>query len=244
MKNYFQEPIVRAALVLACGPIIAALIGGYAFYQARAAGDVITVTGSARETVTSDHAKLTVSVSAKSGLFDQSVGYAALERGIADVTKKLAEQGLTEVEMMPQSVYEQYSQNAYQTNAVTGYQMSQDVVVQSSDVKKIQALANDAESMQGTGGYLARIGYVEYTYTKLDEMRVKLLGNAIKDAGARADAITKESSRATGALKNASSGVVQVLAKNGVDISDYGSYDTQSIEKDVMVTVRAVFGIK
>lgn len=239
MKNFFEAPIVRAAAVLAFGPIVAALIAGYALYQIRTASDIITVTGSARETVTSDHAKWTLSVSARTGLYDQNTGYTALARGVDDVKKKLTEAGLTEVETNPSSVFEQYGQNS----VVTGYQMSQDVVVQSDDVKKIQALANDTQKMQGEG-YLVHTGAVEYTYTKLDDMRVKLLGNAIKDAEARANTITSVSKRNTGALKNASSGVVQVLAKNGVDISDYGSYDTQSIDKDVMVTVRAVFGIK
>jgi hypothetical protein len=45
-------------------------------------------------------------------------------------------------------------------------------------------------------------------------------------------------------LRNASSGVVQVLAADGVDISDYGSYDTTSLNKEVMVTVRAVFELQ
>jgi len=34
------------------------------------------------------------------------------------------------------------------------------------------------------------------------------------------------------------------LPQGGVDISDYGSYDTQSKNKDVMVTVRATFSIE
>jgi hypothetical protein len=35
--------------------------------------------------------------------------------------------------------------------------------------------------------------------------------------------------------------VVQVLPVNSVDVSDYGSYDTQNIEKEISVTVRAAF---
>jgi len=36
-------------------------------------------------------------------------------------------------------------------------------------------------------------------------------------------------------------GVVQVMPVNSVEISDYGTYDTGSIEKEVMVTVKALF---
>ena len=39
-------------------------------------------------------------------------------------------------------------------------------------------------------------------------------------------------------------GVVQVLAKNSIEISDYGSYDLSSIEKDVFVTVNVTFELK
>jgi hypothetical protein len=34
-----------------------------------------------------------------------------------------------------------------------------------------------------------------------------------------------------------------VLPKGGVDVSDYGTYDTSSMEKEVMVTVRATFAL-
>jgi hypothetical protein len=39
-------------------------------------------------------------------------------------------------------------------------------------------------------------------------------------------------------------GVVQVMQVDSVDVSDYGSYDTSTINKDVMVTVKTVFGLK
>jgi hypothetical protein len=75
-------------------------------------------------------------------------------------------------------------------------------------------------------------------------MRVALLSSAIKDAGARAAAIAKESGRSVGTLRSASGGVVQVLPQGGVDISDYGTYDTQSKQKEVMVTIRAMFSLQ
>jgi hypothetical protein len=75
-------------------------------------------------------------------------------------------------------------------------------------------------------------------------MRVKLLSQAITDATDRAEAIVQDSGRSIGVLRSASSGVVQVLPEGGVEISDYGSYDTQSMNKEVMVTVRATFSLK
>ncbi|MDD4995997.1 MAG: SIMPL domain-containing protein, partial [Patescibacteria group bacterium] len=81
-------------------------------------------------------------------------------------------------------------------------------------------------------------------YTKLPELRISLLAEAIKDAKARAEKIAESSGKRIDVIKSASIGVVQVLPVNSVEISDYGAYDTSSIEKEVMVTVKASFNMK
>jgi hypothetical protein len=35
-----------------------------------------------------------------------------------------------------------------------------------------------------------------------------------------------------------------VLAPNSIDVSDYGQYDTSSVEKEVMITVRTTFQVQ
>jgi hypothetical protein len=47
-----------------------------------------------------------------------------------------------------------------------------------------------------------------------------------------------------GSIRSASMGVVQVLSPQSIEISDYGSYDTSSVEKEVMVTVKAAFSLR
>ncbi len=74
-------------------------------------------------------------------------------------------------------------------------------------------------------------------------MRVALLPDAIADAKARAESIATAGGNKIGSIKSASSGVVQVLSANSVEVSDYGSYDTSKIEKEIMVTVKASFAI-
>jgi hypothetical protein len=85
---------------------------------------------------------------------------------------------------------------------------------------------------------------LEYSYTKLPELRVSLLSDAVKDAKARAAKLAESSGKKVDVLKSASVGVVQVLPVNSVDVSDYGTYDTSKIDKDVMVTVKAAFTLK
>jgi hypothetical protein len=39
-------------------------------------------------------------------------------------------------------------------------------------------------------------------------------------------------------------GVVQVMPAGTIDVSDYGMYDTASIDKDIMITVKTTFSLK
>lgn len=52
------------------------------------------------------------------------------------------------------------------------------------------------------------------------------------------------SGKKVGSLKSVSMGVVQVLQPNSVDVSDYGMYDTSTVEKEIMITVKATFTLK
>jgi hypothetical protein len=85
---------------------------------------------------------------------------------------------------------------------------------------------------------------LEYTYSKLPELRVSLLKDAMTDARARANSIASSDGKGVGALTSASIGVVQVLSPSSTSVEDYGAYDTSSIEKEVMVTVRASFQVR
>jgi hypothetical protein len=123
------------------------------------------------------------------------------------------------------------------------YNLSQFIEVRSSDVLKIKALAKSSESLAASG-VLFSSGQVEYYYSKLPELRVSLLPAALKDARDRASAIAQNTGATVGAAKTVSMGVVQVLSADSVDVSDYGSYDTSKIDKDVMITVKAAFQLK
>jgi hypothetical protein len=134
----------------------------------------------------------------------------------------------------------------YDPNGANGpreFNLRQEVVVQSKDVKGIDVLSKNITELASKGVFLQG-NQLEYFVSNLPELRVSLLGDAVKDAKARAVEIAKAGGQSVGALKAASSGVVQVLAPNSIEVTDYGSYDTQSIEKDVMVTARATFFVR
>jgi len=132
----------------------------------------------------------------------------------------------------------------YDQNGPSGrYQFTQTVTLQSGDVAKVTELSKNVTDLAGQG-IVVNVQSLEYYYSQLPDLRVSLLTDAVKDAKARAAKIAEGTGRHVGDVQSASVGVVQVMAPNSVDVSDYGSYDTSSVEKDVMVTVKASFRLK
>jgi uncharacterized protein len=236
----YSVPLVSAATIVVVGLIVVSSIGAYTAYDIKLSRDSVEVTGSAKEAVTADTARWIINLDTRTGVSDQQDGYTRLGNAIIKISEYLKEQGLTDMEFPAATSYPNYTYPQYGEPIFTGYTVNRQVIVRSGEVEKITKLANIIEPLSGQG-YNVTTGAVELTYSKLAEMRVKLLSEAIKDAKARAHAIAKESDREVGTLRNAEGGVVQVLPQGGVDISDYGSYDTQSMNKEVMVTVRATF---
>jgi hypothetical protein len=245
MKGLFDytQPLVAAGTLLGIALILSVFVGSYTAYQIKVANNTIEVTGSAKESVVADFGRLTINLTTETPTDDQQSGFNRLDTATKNISTYLAKQGFTSVETPAPNVSPNYSYPDKSSPILTGYTVSRQVVVSSSNVDSIISLAGNIAPLTGPGYNITTNG-VELTYQKLPDERVKLLAGAIDDAKARADAIAKETGRSVGTLQSATGGVVQVLAQGGVDISDYGSYDTSSKNKDVMVTVHASFTIR
>lgn len=239
----YTQPLVAAATLLGLGFILAAGMGAYTAYKIKTAANTIEVTGSAKESVVADFARWTINLSTKTGIGDQQSGLDRLDRATKNIVAYLKTQGFESVETPAPNVNSEYSYPERSAPILTGYNVYRQVIVTSKDVEKVSQLAGNIAPLSGAS-YEVTTNGLELTYAGLADKRVSLLSGAIRDAKARAEAIAKETGRSVGPLRSASGGVVQVLPQGGVDISDYGSYDTQSKNKDVMVTVRATFSIQ
>lgn len=236
----YSVPLVASATVLVIGAIVVASMGVYTARDIKLARDSVEVTGSAKEAVVADTARLLINLDTRTGVTDQQLGYTRIENATTKITSYLESQEFSDYETLAITSYPNYTYPQYGEPIFTGFSVNRQIIVRSNDIERISGLANTIEPFTGTN-YNVTIQSLELTYSRLDEIRVSLLSEAIKDAKARADAIASESGRSVGILRNASSGVVQVLPQGGIDISDYGMYDTQSMHKEVMVTVRATF---
>ncbi len=243
----YEEPRVAAATIIIIGAIVAALvvtiIAAVTAYNIKSANNTISVTGSARTSVVADLAIWTIHLETKTSPDGQQSGLDTLDKAKEKVLTYLKSQGMENVETPAAWVNQDYTYPQNSAPIFIGYTVYRDIIVRSQDVDKLSALANSVAPLAGSG-YTVTTNGLQLTYQNLSETRVTLLSEAIKDAKARAEAIAKDSGQSVGSLKSSASGVVQVLPQGGIDVSDYGSYDTTSKNKDVMVTVRAEFLLK
>ena len=245
MNQENKSQMFKSSFVIGVAIIISAIIGAYSFYSIKAMDDSVSVTGSAKKSVVSDQASWSLSFMRVVTLDTTKDGYSEMNSDLNTVKSFFTKNGFNESDLTisPVLMNEVYDGNTQST--VKKYNLSQSITVSSSDVNKIDALTK-SKDLQAVvqSGVILNTQSPQYTYSKLSELKVSLLPDALTDAKARAEAIVKLAGGSVGKIKSAGSGVVQILSPGSSDVSDYGSYDTSSINKDVMVTVRASFQIK
>ena len=244
MKEFKEQKLILLPMIMGVCLIISATIGATAYYN-KDTSNSLSVTGSASKEVVSDSAKFSGSFSRIVKISSLKIGYDQISEDLKIVKTFLKDQGVDDkdVTISTVSMNENYDYKNDGSQSEKEYTLMQQIEVSSSDVNKITILAQQTQNLINKG-IVFSTNPVEYYYTKLPDLRVSLLSDAIKDAEARAEKMAESTGKKVGDLKSAASGVVQVLPSNSIEVSDYGTYDTSKINKNVMVTVRAAFGLK
>ncbi len=239
-KKFLQIP----AIILGVSLILSVVIFGSYLYRIKALDNTLTVTGSARQKVVSDTGKFIGRFTRTVSIDNLKAGYQLMKADQTKVTNFFKSQGIDveTIKISPVSQNEIWKQNEYD-NRPKQYTLIQTVEINLDDVKKLESISKDFSKLIDQD-ILFTLDRVEYYYSKLPEARISMLSDAIKDAKARAEKIANSSGKRVNVIKSASMGVVQVLSTNSIDVSDYGTYDTSTIDKEIMVTVRALFTIK
>ncbi len=245
MEQNLGKSITNASLFIAIALVLAALIASITFYKIRLADNIISVTGSSKTSIVSDRVKWTTQIQRTVRSADIKLGYQQIADDAKEIKDFYASKGFSEedYDLSTVSMDQDYSNNSqYIAPEEKQYVIRQVITLSSSEVDKVTNAAKSTLSLVNKGIFFSTIA-LEYSYSKLPELRVSLLADAVKDAKARATALAESSGTSVGSLRSASVGVVQVLSPDSADVSDYGTYDTSSIKKEVMVTVKANFSI-
>lgn len=233
--------LVFFGMILGASLIITGIIIANSLLSIKKLDNVIAVSGSAKQEVKADSAHWTGNFSRNVVKDQLKDGYAAMKNDEKLVRAFFIAQGFQNVEISPVFMNEVYNSDQ---KAPTQYNLIQNVEVKSDDVQKMKELAKNSDKL-AEQGIIFSANPVEYYYSKLPDLRISLLPEAIKDAKARAEAIAQSSGKQVETVKSVTMGVVQVMAAGSTtDISDYGTYDTSSVDKEVMITVKTTFGLK
>lgn len=254
IKELIKNNIVAFGLVISCAWVVSSFVLAHGLSLINT-HNAISVTGTAERIVTSDAAKWNFMLTKQTSPEGYTYVSKQLQEQAKIAVKYLTSRGVKEesVTMQPVTstvVCQSQSQVMYdnqghqQCSGVFSYSLTQTVIVEGDDVALIRDLSLSAPNALATLGVQVQTVSVDFIYTKLASIRAELLEEASKNAKERASAIAKSTGNRVGSVKDASQGVFQVTQKNSTEVSDYGSYDTSTIEKKITAIVRASFEVK
>lgn len=245
--------VIGAAAVLAAGAgggLLASTVVASRAYQTRydksdKREQTLGVTGSARKRITSDLGVWRIKVSGHGK--DLPAAYKELAETSARVLAFLQEKRFTELEIAPGSIDTHASYARDQNNNVTvkveQYTLDRLVTVTSRNLNALSEAASSVTELI-RDGLQVESQAPEYHYTHLSDLKIMMIGEASKDARARAEQIAMNAGCRVTGVRNARMGVLQITRPYSTDVTDSGINDTTSIEKDVMSVVTLTLGVE
>ncbi|MFH1772129.1 MAG: SIMPL domain-containing protein [Candidatus Omnitrophota bacterium] len=149
------------------------------------------------------------------------------------------------VKFSPININEKYKINerGYDTDEFVEFQLNQSVSVESKDVEKIQKISQEISELIDDGVKMS-ISYPGYYYTKLDDLKIEMIGLATANAKERAQIIAKKGKFKLGPVASVRVGVFQITPANSTSVDDYGINDTSSIDKEIKSVVEIEYFVK
>ncbi|MDR0926685.1 MAG: SIMPL domain-containing protein [Ignavibacteria bacterium] len=124
-----------------------------------------------------------------------------------------------------------------------GYIFHQSVYLGSSDVYKIRDISQKITELIGEGIEFYS-GEPQYSYTKINDLKLKMIGIASKDAKKRAVEIASSADNSIGSILSASQGVFQITPAGSNEVNDYGMNDMSSINKTIKSVVTIQYSVE
>lgn len=243
IKDY---QVVVLGVIIALGCIFSTYIlsKGIVEFQ-KIQTQTIRVTGSASQNVKSDRASWTINFRTKKTTLKD--GYAKLNADSKVIKAFLIDNGLKAEDITFGSVgsYENNKRlpNGNISNEIENYTIYQSVTVKSDDINKLTDISKKVDELVNKDIDLSADS-IQYFVSNLDDIKIKMVGEATKNAKDRAKSMIKGTNGRIGTMNSAKMGVFQIVPVDSTEVSDYGINDTSSIEKKVIATVNATFNVK
>ncbi|HTG67559.1 MAG TPA: SIMPL domain-containing protein [Flavobacterium sp.] len=235
-------------IIIAFAIVISAYLFSNAFQNRNKNTDTISVTGLGKTDFVSDLIVWSGTFSRKSSSLKEA--YASIDADREKIKTYLAGKGIAPNEIVFSAVnFNKEYQNTYNENGTirenkfTGFSLTQSITIQSKEVNKIEELSRQASELINSGIEFYS-NAPEYYYTKLAELKIKMIAEATKDASSRAKSIAENADANLGHLKKSDMGVFQIIGQNSSEDFSYGgSFNTQSKNKTATITVKLVYQV-
>ena len=205
----------------------------------------IRVKGSASVDLRADSARWSTVVTARGATLPAA--YEALARDVRRVQDFLAKAGFGAEEAKPAAVgtssVMRKDSKGKETTAVDTYILTQAVNVLTSKVDAVAAASRGVTELIRDGIDVSS-GTPQYLVSNVEASKVDLLEQATRNAMARAGTLAAGSNSSVGTLLSASQGVIQITERGTMGSSDYGEYDTRTIEKTMRVVVSLEYAVR
>ena len=243
LRDRFPQLFAGLALVSA-SLIVSSFMWSGAIRNIKRADDTMVVTGSAKRPIKADYMVWRVTISSQQPT--TQAAYAQLKTWTDRVQLYLKEAKvpdtaitLSALETAPIAEIS----GGKETGKNIAYKLTQRLEIRSNEVDRYSKLSRQITDLINEGIPLTSEP-PEYLYNELGKLRIEMIAEATKDAKARAEAIAGSTGNRVGGVRGADTGVFQITPRNSTAVSNGGSYDTTSIEKDITGVVSVKFGIE
>jgi uncharacterized protein len=242
LRNHLSSIIIGATILLT------AIILGQSYIHRNKTTNTISVTGLGKKDFTSDLVVWSGFFSKKS--FNLKEAYTALDQDREQLRKYLIAKGIDPKAIVFSAVNigkdfdSKFDANTQQTtNTFTGYNLTQNLNIESKDVEKIEKISREITEVINSGVEFYS-NMPEYYYTKLAELKQEMIAEGTKDAKERAEKIAENAGATLGNLKKANQGVFQITGQNSSEVyASGGAFNTTSKNKTATVTIKLDYGI-
>ena len=235
MKNVVS--VALAALLLAVGLVCSSAVLSK-FFVKITHEKTIDVKGYAERDVVSDVGKFTCTYSATDPSLEAA--YERLGKARDAVLAHLRAKGFADADLDVRTIctttLNKRDEKGNLLNLVEYFSLSQTILVTSKNVELIDEAARSVTDLIKEG-FMLSATQPDFHVSDLKDIKTKLLAEATADGQQRADILAGNSGGTLGPLSSARQGVFQITERNSTETSDYGMYDTSTIEKTVKAVV-------
>ena len=236
--------LVIFGLTMPVAVVVSTYLARQSFEKVQLRGQTITVKGYAERKIVSDFAIWGASITTRDP--DLAKAYKTLEGHRGAALQYLGRNGFAEpaVRQFTVSITKAYKRDEKNnpTNEIEYFVLSQSLQIDSTDVQKVAAVARGASDLINGGIELASDA-PRFFYTKLDAMKLQMLGEASENSHQRAKQLIASGTGRLGVLRSASQGVFQITDPLSTETSGDGENDTSSIDKIIKAVVTCEYAI-